>query len=125
MFALIRPNVNWHNQNNWVSSKQLFRPCFQQVHVSVVSSDIGLEPQFAQRNLIGRSAILTFGLWAFKVSAALPNESEYGTFSMTMIQGKHHKKITFISAYIAVERGQTLAQSLFTPRKLRFRKREF
>ena len=73
MFAPIRPNVNWHNQNNWVSSKQLFHPCFQQVHVLAVSSDIGLEPQFAQRNLIGGLAISTFGLCVFKVSAALPN----------------------------------------------------
>jgi hypothetical protein len=42
MFAPISLNVNWYNQNNWVRTKHLYRPCFQQVHLTAVSSDIGL-----------------------------------------------------------------------------------
>jgi hypothetical protein len=45
MFAPISPNVNWRNQNNWVWTKHLFRPCFQQVYLSAVSSYAGLEQQ--------------------------------------------------------------------------------
>jgi len=44
MFAAISPNVNWKNSSNWLRTKQLFRPHFNQVHLSASSSDIGNDP---------------------------------------------------------------------------------
>jgi len=114
MFAPISPNVNWHNQSNWIRTKQLFWPTFQQLHMSAVSSDIGLEPGFANKSLVGGSAILTFGLWASKVHSSSHDLSGYGSYSITTIQGKHNKEIRFISAYIAVPKGSNIGvESLY------------
>ena len=91
MFAPNGPNVNWHNQSNWICTKQLFQPTFQQVHMSAIPSDIGSEPGSANNLLVGGSAILTFGLWASKVHSSSHDLSGYGSYSITKIQGKHNK----------------------------------
>jgi hypothetical protein len=76
-----------------------FRPSLKQkIYVSAVSSDMGLEPQFANENLVGGSAIITGGLWVSKVSSASQDTSGFGTFSITTMQGKYNRGISFISA---------------------------
>jgi hypothetical protein len=75
---------------------------------------MGLEPQFANKNLVGGSAIITGGLWASKVSSASQDTSGFGTFSITTMQGKYNRGISFISAYIAVDKGTNIGtESLF------------
>jgi hypothetical protein len=59
MFVPISPNVNWLNPSNWTQTRQLFRLNFHQVSVSTVSSNIGLDPLYLHKNLIGGAAILT------------------------------------------------------------------
>jgi hypothetical protein len=114
MFAPINPNINWRNQNNWILTKHLFRPRFTQIHLLAVSSDMGLAPHFVKKNLVGGSAVITCGLWASEVSSASHDESGFGTFSITTIQGKYNKKISFISAYIAADKGTNIGtESLF------------
>jgi len=46
MFAPISPNINWLVTTNWPRTRQIFRPHFQQVHLSATSSDIGKDPKF-------------------------------------------------------------------------------
>jgi hypothetical protein len=114
MFAAISPNVNWKNSSNWVRTKQLFRPHFNQVHLSASSSDIGNDPLYINKHLVGGSALLTFGLWSSKISTSTLDESGHGIFSVTMIQGKGKRCISFISAYIAVSKGSDIGtESLF------------
>jgi hypothetical protein len=72
MFCPISPNVNWHNSSNRSRTHQIFCLHFSQVHLSAVSSDIGLDPLYLKKHLIGGSAILTFGLWASKKESSLP-----------------------------------------------------
>jgi hypothetical protein len=60
---------------------------------------------YINKHLVGGSAILTFGLWASKVSISPTDDSGHGVFSITTIQGKGNKHISFISAYIAVSKG--------------------
>jgi len=55
--------------------------------------------------LVGGNAILTFGQWATKQSHFFPDSSGFGSFTVTTIQGKNNKKVSFISAYIAVNKG--------------------
>ncbi len=55
-------------------------------------------------------SILTFGHWASKVS----DTSGYDTFTITTIQGKGSKFVSFISAYIAVQKGSDIGvESLY------------
>lgn len=114
MFVPISPNINWKNRTNWTKTKNIFRSHFQQVHISTTSSNIGNDPLYFNKNLIGGSAILTFGLWSSKVSISPSDESGHGIFSVTTIQGKGQKCIPFLSAYIAVQKGSNIGtESLF------------
>jgi hypothetical protein len=86
---------------------------------------MGLEPQFANKNLVGWLANLTGGLWASKVSSASQDTSGFGTFSITTIQGKDNKRISFISAYIAADKGTNNGtESLFAQQTMIQEKRE-
>jgi hypothetical protein len=105
MFVPISPNVNWKNHSNWSCTRQLFCQHFHQVHISAISSDIGLQPLYLNKHLVAGTAILSFGLWASKVIPGPQDDSGYGTFSVTTIQGKGGKHVSFISAYIAVNKG--------------------
>jgi len=58
--------------------------------------------------MVGSSALLTFGLWASKISHLNQDPSSYGTYAITMVQGKNNKKVSFISAYIAVQKGSNI-----------------
>ncbi len=51
MFTPISPNIDWHNHIKWIWTKQAFCPAFQQVHLSAISSDIGLENEYKDKNL--------------------------------------------------------------------------
>jgi hypothetical protein len=99
MFVPISPNVNWKNHSNWSRTWQLFCQHFHQVHISAISSNIGLQPLCLNKHLVGGTAILSFGLWASKVIHGPQDNSVYGTFSVITIQGKGGKHISFISAY--------------------------
>jgi hypothetical protein len=52
------------------------------------SSDIGKEKDYFITSLVGGSAILTFGLWSSKVCSFESDESGYGTYTITTLQGK-------------------------------------
>jgi len=109
MYAPIRSNINWHNNMNWTQTKHLFRPAFHQVHISAISSDVGLEVEYKNKSLVGGAALLTFGLWSSKVSQHSHDLSGYGTYTITSIQGTGQKTISFISAYIAVSKGTNIS----------------
>jgi hypothetical protein len=95
IFVPINPNINWNNQSNWPTTKQHFRHAFKHVHLSASSSLIGLEQEFFHQNLIGAGAvILTFDLWASKVSQTLDDDSGFRSFTVTTIQGKFNKCIS-------------------------------
>jgi len=79
VFSPISPDVNWKNINNWIRTKNIFCPHFNQVHLSAVSSDIGNEPLYFNKHLVGGSALLAFGLWSSKVSKAGQDDSGLGT----------------------------------------------
>jgi hypothetical protein len=114
MFIPISPNVNWCNPSNWVRTKQRFRELSQHIHLSANCSDIGKQQSYLATSIIGGTAILTFQSWASKVSQATNDESGFGTFSITTLQGKQNKKISFIAAYIAVQKGSDIGvESLF------------
>lgn len=106
--APISPNVNWMNPSNWTKMHRLFRNTFQQVHLSAISSDIGLGLNYINNILVGSAAILTFGLWSSKISQSFSDNSGMGTFSVTTIQGKDQKLISFISAHTVVKKGTDL-----------------
>jgi hypothetical protein len=54
---------------------------------------------------VGGSAIITSGIWASKVSHRFQDTSGHGFFLVTTLQEKHNKKLSLVSAYIAVEKG--------------------
>jgi hypothetical protein len=108
LFAPISPNVNWQNHSNWSRARHIFRQAFKQVHLSASSSDVGKDPFYLNKHLIGGSAILTFGLWASKVSSLSNDTSGHGSFSITMIQGNDNKFVSFIAAYISVQKGSDI-----------------
>jgi len=62
MFCPISPDVNWKNTYNWLRTKCIFQPSFKQVHLLAISSDIGTDPLYFSKHLVGGAAILTFGL---------------------------------------------------------------
>jgi len=105
IFVPISPNVNWENNSNWVRIKQLFTGVSRPVHLTAMSSTIGKNPHYFQKSLVGGSAILTFGLWSSKVINSFSDPSRNGTYTVTTIQGKHNSKVSFITAYIAVNKG--------------------
>jgi hypothetical protein len=114
MFIPISPNINWKNISSWSRTKQLFRTHFKQVHLSAISSDMGLHPLYFHKNLIGGSAILTFRMWASKISTSFADDSGQGIFSVSTLQGKGKKFISFISAYIAIQKGSEIGtESLY------------
>jgi hypothetical protein len=56
--------------------------------MSAVSSDIGKDPHFFNKHLVGGVAISTFGHWASKVCISSNDPGGNGTFPVTTIQGK-------------------------------------
>jgi len=85
MFIPISPNVNWKMVTNWAHTRHLFRPHFQPVHLLAVSSDIGDDPHYFNKHLVGSAAILSCGLWVSKVSQLIQDQSGYGTFAVTTL----------------------------------------
>jgi hypothetical protein len=88
MFVPVSPNVNWKNHSNGTHTRQIFRPHFNQVHLSTVSSDIGLHLLYLNKRLVGGTAIVSFGLWASNIIPGPLDDSGYVSFSITTIQGK-------------------------------------
>jgi hypothetical protein len=114
MFVPISPNVNWLNPSNWARTRPCFRLNFLQVNVSAVSSNIGLDPLYLHKSLTGGAAILTFCLWSSKVSNTFHDESRFGSYTVTTIQGKGKKYVSFVAAYIAVNKGSDIGtESLY------------
>jgi len=74
--------------------------------LSATSSNIGL--QKSHKPLIGGAAILTSGLWSSKVSQSSQDLFGNGLYTITTIQGKGNKKISFIAAYIVVSKGSNI-----------------
>lgn len=115
IFCLISPNINWNNQSQWIRTKRLFRPIFQHVHISAISSRVGLKPPFSINHLIGGAAILTLGLWSSKVYNSFQDPSGCGTFTVTAISGKFNRYLSIILADTAVQKGSNIgSESLFT-----------
>jgi hypothetical protein len=108
MFVPISLNVNWVNPSNWTRTKQVCCPLSGQIHLSACSSNIGKDPKYVNKSLIGGTAILTYGIWASKVTNYFPDSSGFGTSTVTTIQGKNNKKISFVAAYIAVSKGTNI-----------------
>jgi len=73
--------------------------------------------------LVGGSTILTFGLWSSKVTTSPIDESGHGIYSITTLQGRGKRCISFISAYIAVSRGSDIGtESLFAQQETLYEK---
>jgi hypothetical protein len=53
MFTAISPNINWTNTSNWIRTKQIFHPSFNQVHLSAISSDIVRKTEYFTKSLTG------------------------------------------------------------------------
>jgi hypothetical protein len=114
MFVPISPNVNWKNNSNWLCTKFLFRSLSPHTHISATSSDMGLDINYFHKQLVGGTAIITSGIWATKVSSYYGNKSGFGSYSVTTLQGKNKRKISFIAAYIAVRKGTNIGvESMF------------
>jgi len=114
MFVPISPNVNWCNPSNWVRTKQRFREISHYIHLSANCSDNGKQQSYLATSIVGGTAILSFQSWTSRVSSATNDDSGFGIFSITTIQGKQNKKISFIAVYIAVQKGSDIGvESLF------------
>jgi hypothetical protein len=114
MVVPISPNINWFNKSNWSKTKQIFRALSQDIHLSAVSSDIGLQNDYFHTSLIGGTAIIMMDLWSSKVSHCFEDPSGHGSYCVTTIQGKNNKKKSFLAAYIAVQKGSNIGvESLF------------
>lgn len=94
------------------------------MHLSAVSSDIGLEQKYFHKNIVGGTAILTFGLWSSKVTHYPHDLSDFGSYLYTTIQGKGNKKITFTSAYIAVMKGSNIGVESMYAQQMTLHKRQ-
>jgi hypothetical protein len=68
---------------------------------------MGSDPLYIHKSLVGGAAILTFGLWSSKVSSTFHDESGFGSYTVTTIQGKGKKCVSFVAAYIAVKKALT------------------
>jgi hypothetical protein len=108
MFIPISPNVNRTNPTNWLCTKQIFSKLNHQIHLSACSSAIGYDPEYVHKSLVSGVATLTIGLWASKVCNFFPDPSGHGTYTVTTIQGKNNKKVSFIAAYIAVNKDSNI-----------------
>jgi hypothetical protein len=115
MFVPISPNINWTNTSNWPRTRYHFRPHFPHVHLSAVSSEIGKNEYYFNKQLVGGAAILTLGMWASKVHSSFSDPSGFGSFTIITIQGKGHKNVSFILAYIAVKKAWILELSHYMP----------
>jgi hypothetical protein len=73
-----------------------------------VSSDIGKEKEYSNLSLVGGAAFITLGLWSSKVCHMESDHSGHDTYTITTLQGKKDKKISFISAYISVKKGSDI-----------------
>jgi hypothetical protein len=115
MFAAISPNLNWCNKSHAIKTKQIFCKHSPHVHISSNSSDIGYEKEYLfDPHLIGGNTLLTFGIWASKVSSIDMDTSGQGVYTSTTIMGKNKKMITFITAYISVLKGNDIGvESLY------------
>jgi len=114
MFVPISPNVNWKNCSNLIRTKKLFRSISPHIHISADSSATGNSREYFIKQLIGGTAIITTGIWSTKVSYVQGDDSEFGSFTITTLQGKNQKRISFIAAYIAVNKGSNIGiDSLF------------
>jgi hypothetical protein len=114
MFVPISPNVNWKNNSHWLRTKSLFRSLSPHTHISATSSDIGLDINYFHKQLVGGTTIITSGIWATKVSSYYGDKSGFGSYSVTTLQGKNKRKISFIAAYIAVRKGTNIGvESMF------------
>jgi hypothetical protein len=100
MFVPISPNINWCNCSNWIQTKQIFQEISPHNHLLATSSDIGKEKDYFITSLVGGSAILTFGLWSSKVCSFESDESGYGTYTITTLQGKSNLKKIFVHCCI-------------------------
>jgi len=64
--------------------------------------------------LVGGAALLSLCIQASKVSSSWSDPSGMGSFTVTTIAGKQDKKKSFISAYIAVNKGSDIGiESMF------------
>lgn len=80
MLTSISQNVNWENDRKKLHhTHQIFRQFSNYVHLSVTSSDIGVELENIHKNLIAGTAILTFGLCSSKVSHSSFDPDGYGS----------------------------------------------
>jgi hypothetical protein len=102
----ISPNVNFNNPSFIMSYKEKFKPTYNQIHLSSVSSDAG--KSFTNRHiptLIGVAAIVTFDQWASKVCSISVDPCRQGTCTSTTYKGKNGRHLTLICAYISVKKG--------------------
>jgi hypothetical protein len=94
--------------------KYNFRALSQHIHISASSSDIGKHNDYLNTSPLGGSAIITLCLWSSKVSNRFKDLSGHGSYCVTTLQGKNDKKLSFIAAYIAVQKGSNIGvESLY------------
>jgi hypothetical protein len=63
---------------------------------------------------IGGCAIMTFDLWASKIGNTITDETGFGTFTISKIVGQNNKWVSFIAAYISVQKGSNIGvESIF------------
>jgi hypothetical protein len=108
MFVPISLNINWCNKNNWSRTKFHFCKISSHIHLSTGCSDISLQQDYLKSSLVGGTAILTFGMWSSKVSSSSSDPSSFSSYSITTIQGPQNKSISFITAYIAINKGSNI-----------------
>ncbi len=109
IFTAISPNINWSNASNVVAFKRKFHHAYKQVHMSVSSSDIGLDPHyFHQKQLTGGVAVITFDQWASKITDTITDSRGHGTYAITTIRGHNGRYLSLIGAYISVNKGQNI-----------------
>jgi hypothetical protein len=112
IFVAISPNVNWANPSHWSKFKSPFKTSYKQGYMHAASSDIGASP--SHRNielLIGGNAILSFDLWASKVSETRTDPRGHGSYIVNTYLGKNGRKLSIISAYISVVKGNTFGEN--------------
>jgi len=75
---------------------------------------MGNSREYFNKQLIGGTAITTTGIWSTKVSSVQGDDSRFGSFTITALQGKNQKGNSLITAYIAVKKGSNIGiDSLF------------
>jgi hypothetical protein len=92
MFVPISLNINWCNRSKWLQTKKPFHPLSPHYYLSAIASDIGKDKSYFSTSVVGGAAILNCGLWSSNVCASETDDSGYGTYTITIIQGKLNKK---------------------------------